>query len=66
MIGLPITTYEELRNALNSIPEERLKDNITFLFDGEFSGKSYDLFFSDENNDELDIGHPYLIEIVSW
>ena len=58
-----IKTYRKLKEALESIPECNLNDTITFMEDEEFYGKSFEIFFSDETNDVLDIGHPYFVTL---
>jgi hypothetical protein len=68
---LSIKTYRKLKEALDSIPESHLDDEITFLDDEEYYFMGFWLLFLTENqsenipckrlcSEELEIGRPIL------
>lgn len=57
---MPIT-YRELKEKLESIPEEHLDDDVTVYYIpiDEYTQMN-DLLIADDKNDVLNAGHPYL------
>ena len=60
---MEIKTYRQLLLLLQNIPEDNLDDNLTLLDDGEYFPIELELLYSDDSNDVLDQGHPYLTQI---
>lgn len=53
-------TYAELIQFLNTVPEERLQDNVTVRVDGEFFAVEHVKRANNVTDDVLDPGHVFL------
>jgi len=55
-------TYQDLIMILSDLSEERLKDDVTVVIDGEYVAVSMFVVDSPVDNDGvLDVGHGYLV-----
>lgn len=69
ILNIPTTkmamTYRDLLKYLQSIPDERLDDNVTVYVSGEDEyyelASDYPVVFTTDEEDRLDVGHHYLV-----